>query len=94
VGRGGAWLIERPDLFTVHAASVDDASRYAPQVLTYGVRGHAWDHVDSALPKFRRCRRREARPGLALCGSRASLPSGCHDRDEAKARKLIIAQRH
>jgi len=41
-----------PDLFTVHAASLDDSSRYAPQVLTYGVRGHAWDHVDPALPKF------------------------------------------
>jgi hypothetical protein len=35
-----------------HAASLDDASRYAPQVVTYGVRGHAWDHVDPALPKF------------------------------------------
>jgi len=41
-----------PDLFTVHAASLDDASRFAPQVVTYGERGHAWDHVDPALPKF------------------------------------------
>ena len=41
-----------PDLFTVHAASLDDASRYAPQVVTYAARGHAWDHVDPALPKF------------------------------------------
>lgn len=41
-----------PDLFTVHAASLDDSSRYAPQVVTYGVRGHTWDHVDLALPKF------------------------------------------
>jgi len=36
----------------VHTASFDDSSRYAPQVVTYGVRGHAWDHVDPALPKF------------------------------------------
>ena len=41
-----------PDLFTVHAASLDDPSRYAPQVVTYGVRGHPWDRVDPALPKF------------------------------------------
>ena len=43
-----------PDLLTVHAASLDDASRYAPQVVTYTVRGHAWDHVDPALPTFER----------------------------------------
>jgi hypothetical protein len=41
-----------PDLFTVHAASLDDPSRYKPQMATYGARGHAWDHVDPALPKF------------------------------------------
>ena len=41
-----------PDLFTVHAASLDDASRYRPQAVTYGARGDAWDHLDPALPKF------------------------------------------
>jgi hypothetical protein len=41
-----------PDLFTVHAASLDDPARYAPQMVTYGVRGLAWDHLDPALPKF------------------------------------------
>ena len=41
-----------PDLFTVHAASLDDPSRYKPQAVTYGVRGYAWDHLDPALPKF------------------------------------------
>jgi hypothetical protein len=41
-----------PDLFTVHAASLDDPTRYKPQVVTYGVRGYAWDHLDPALPKF------------------------------------------
>ena len=41
-----------PDLFTVHAASLDDPDRYKPQIVTYAVRGHAWDHVDPALPKF------------------------------------------
>jgi hypothetical protein len=41
-----------PDVFTVHAGSLDDPGRYKPQVVTYGVRGHDWDHVDPALPKF------------------------------------------
>ncbi len=41
-----------PDLFTVHAASLDDPGRYKPQMVFYGVRGHAWDRLDPALPKF------------------------------------------
>jgi hypothetical protein len=41
-----------PELFTVHAASLDGPSRYRPQVVTYTVRGHAWDHLDPTLPKF------------------------------------------
>jgi len=41
-----------PDLFTVHAASLDDPGRYAPQAVTYGARGLAWDRIDPALPKF------------------------------------------
>lgn len=42
----------RPDFFTIHAASLDDPGRYKPQAVTYGIRGHAWDYVDSALLKF------------------------------------------
>ena len=41
-----------PDLFTVHAASLDDPGRYKPQMVFYGVRGHAWDRLDPALQKF------------------------------------------
>jgi hypothetical protein len=41
-----------PDIFTVHAASLDDPSRFKPQVVTYAMRGQAWDHLDPALPKF------------------------------------------
>ena len=41
-----------PDLFTIHAASLDDPGRYQPQMLTYAARGHAWDRVDPDLPKF------------------------------------------
>jgi hypothetical protein len=41
-----------PDLFTVHAASLDDPSRYKPQAVTYTVRAYAWDHLGPALAKF------------------------------------------
>jgi hypothetical protein len=41
-----------PDIFAVRAASLDDPSRYKPQIITYRVRGHAWDNIDSSLPAF------------------------------------------
>jgi hypothetical protein len=41
-----------PDLFVVHAASLDEPRRYTPQYVTYGSRGHAWDFTDPALPHF------------------------------------------
>src|SRR5437899_1022021 len=42
----------RPELFTVHAASLDDPCRFKPQMVTYAVRGHSWDHLDPGLQKF------------------------------------------
>jgi hypothetical protein len=66
-----------PDLFTVHAASLDHPSRYAPQVVTYGV---ATTPGTVSIPPCRnskRCRRRDrAWPAFALRGSRAGLPFG------------------
>ena len=41
-----------PQFFTVHAGSLDDPSRYKPQLVTYHSRGHAWDKLDPTLPKF------------------------------------------
>ena len=41
-----------PDVFTVHAGSLDDPGRYKPQALTYSIRGHAWDHIDPAVQRF------------------------------------------
>lgn len=41
-----------PDIFTVHAGSLDDPGRYRPQAVTYAMRGHAWDRLDPALVKF------------------------------------------
>ena len=41
-----------PDIFTVHAASLDDPSRFKPQAVTYNVRRYEWDDIDTALPRF------------------------------------------
>jgi hypothetical protein len=41
-----------PELFTIHAASLDHPGRYQPQAVTYTVRGHGWDRVDPALRSF------------------------------------------
>jgi len=43
-----------PDLVAVHAASLDDPGQFKPQVVTYAMRGHAWDTLDPALPTFAR----------------------------------------
>lgn len=41
-----------PDLFTVHAASLDDPGRYNPQAVTYAARSQAWDPLNPAVPAF------------------------------------------
>ncbi|MES1182776.1 MAG: GFA family protein [Myxococcales bacterium] len=41
-----------PKVFTVHAASLDDPTRYQPQAVTYSVRAHAWDFIDPVLRRF------------------------------------------
>ena len=43
-----------PELIAVHAGSLDEPERFAPQVLTYRVRGLAWDALDPALQAFER----------------------------------------
>ena len=43
-----------PQVFTVHAGSLDDPGRFAPQMATYAVRGHAWDALDPAMTRFER----------------------------------------
>lgn len=43
-----------PDILAIHAASLDEPGRYKPQFVTYAVRGHAWDKLDPAVPKFDR----------------------------------------
>lgn len=41
-----------PDLVAVHAASLDDPSRFNPTVVTYTSRRLAWDAMDPALQTF------------------------------------------
>ncbi len=41
-----------PDLFAVHAASLDDPSRFRPHAITYASRAHDWAPLDRALPRF------------------------------------------
>jgi hypothetical protein len=43
-----------PELIAVHAGSLDEPGRFAPQALTYGLRGLAWDPIDPALQSFER----------------------------------------
>jgi len=43
-----------PDLIAFPAASLDDPARFSPTVVTYTVRGHAWDTLDPSLPAFER----------------------------------------
>lgn len=46
--------IATPDMVAVTATSLDDPSRFNPQVVTYATRGHAWDTIDPSLTKFER----------------------------------------
>jgi len=41
-----------PDFIAVHAASLDEPGRFAPQAVTYAGRGYDWDRVDPALTAF------------------------------------------
>lgn len=43
-----------PDLIAVPASSLDEPERFAPQALTYRVRGLAWDTIDPSLKTFER----------------------------------------
>src|SRR5689334_18794421 len=58
-----------PELFTIHAASLDDRARFAPQVVTYRAAGHDWDKVDTAMPQF------DKMPPLGWCGAIAQYPA-------------------
>jgi len=45
-------LAALPGIFTVHAASLDDPTRFRPQVVTYHSRALEWDHLEPGLTVF------------------------------------------
>ena len=47
-------FVAMPELIAVSAGSLDDPDRFAPQALTYSVRGLEWDAIDPSLPAFER----------------------------------------
>jgi hypothetical protein len=47
-------FVAMPELIAVNATSLDDPGQFNPQVVTYIIRGHAWDTIGSSLQKFER----------------------------------------
>jgi hypothetical protein len=41
-----------PDMIAVHAGSLDEPERFAPQVLTFSARGLVWDAMPPSLKAF------------------------------------------
>lgn len=41
-----------PDIFIVTPASLDDPSRFRPQMVSWTAAGFPWDHLDPSLPSF------------------------------------------
>ena len=58
-----------PGLLTIAAGSLDQPDRFTPQVAVYTKSGHAWDHLDPALPRFPTMP--EMPPGAAPASGRA-----------------------
>jgi hypothetical protein len=45
-------LPDIPDIFVISAASLDEPSRYQPQLVMWTAGGQSWDPLDPALPTF------------------------------------------
>ena len=43
---------DMPEFFVVRAASLDDPSRYRPQLISWTAAARPWDHVDPNIPSF------------------------------------------
>jgi hypothetical protein len=46
--------VATPDMLAIAATSLDDPSRFNPQVVTYAIRALAWDTIDPSLKKLER----------------------------------------
>ncbi len=41
-----------PDIVFVRAGSLNDPSRFTPQMVVFSESGYPWDHMDPSPPKF------------------------------------------
>ena len=44
--------VSKPDMIGIYVGTLDDPSSFKPQVVMFASHGHAWDHIDPALPKL------------------------------------------
>lgn len=44
--------VSKPDMIGIYVGTLDDPSVFKPQIVIFASRGHAWDHLDPALPKL------------------------------------------
>jgi hypothetical protein len=42
----------KPGMIGVYVGTLDDPSSFRPQMVMFASRGHAWDHLDPALPRL------------------------------------------
>lgn len=42
----------QPHLIGIYVGSLDDASNFAPSVITFASRGYEWDRLDPAIPRL------------------------------------------
>lgn len=42
----------KPDMVGIYVGTLDDPSGFMPEMVMFASRGHAWDHLDPALPKL------------------------------------------
>lgn len=47
-------FVAMPELIAVAAGSLDEPGKFNPQMITYAIRGQAWDTFETALPKVDR----------------------------------------
>jgi hypothetical protein len=44
--------VNKPDMIGVYVGGLDDPSGFKPDVVIFTSSGHAWDHLDRALPRL------------------------------------------
>jgi hypothetical protein len=44
--------VSRPDMIGIYVGGLDDPSGFKPENVLFASRGHAWDHLDPALPRI------------------------------------------